>query len=160
MIYSTPTSTPLVYCIPYPSSTPTADSTPSSTPLYFITRYPSNGTASASTSPFFMMIPYPSSSPSSPPNQTLITLPIDIRGIAIGSTVIGLAGIGGLLALLRYIRPLKEKARGQDPDLVIVQPDPYDKLAHICVNPADLLEITQLLQALRKEFTVIEPRYS
>jgi hypothetical protein len=110
-----------------------------------------------------MMIPYASSSPSSAPNQTLLTPPTDIRGIAIGSTVIGLAGIGGILALLRYMRPLKDKAKAQekqDPDLVIVQPDPYDKLAHICVNPADLLEITQLLQALRKEFTVIEPRYT
>jgi hypothetical protein len=112
-----------------------------------------------------MMIPYASSSPSSAPvsNQTLITPPVDITGIAIGSTVISLAGIGGILALYKYMRPLKEKARGQEkqePDLVIVQPDPYDKLAHICVNPADLLEITQLLQSLRKDFTVIEPRYS
>lgn len=109
-----------------------------------------------------MMIPYASSSPSSAPvsNQTLVTAPIDITGIAIGSTVISLAGIGGILALYKYMRPLKEKARGQEPEVVIVQPDPYDKLAHICVNPADLLEITQLLQALRKEFTVIEPRYT
>ena len=111
-----------------------------------------------------MMIPYPSSSPSSAPNQTLVSAPVDVTGIAIGSTVIGIAGIGGLLALYKYLRPLKEKGKDQDkkkqnPDLVIVQPDPYDKLAHICVNPADLLEITQLLQSLRKEFTVIEPRY-
>ena len=161
MIYITPTSTPLVYCIPYPSSTPTAESTPTSTPLYFITRYPSNATASASTSPFFMMIPYASSSPSSAPvsNQTLVTEPIDIRGIAIGSTVISVAGIGSILALYRYMRPLKEKKKmTQEPEVVIVQPE--DKLAHICVNPADLLEITQLLQALKKEFTVIEPNYS
>jgi len=161
MIYVTPTSTPLIYCIPYPSSTPTAESTPTSTPLYFITRYPSNATASASTSPFFMMIPYASSSPSSAPvsNQTLVTEPIDIRGIAIGSTVIGVAGLGSLLALYKYLRPLKEKKRAmQEPEVVIVQPE--DKLAHICVNPADLLEITQLLQSLKKEFTVIEPNYS
>jgi len=107
-----------------------------------------------------MMIPYASSSPSSAPvsNQTLVTEPIDIRGIAIGSTVIGIAGIGSILALLRYMRPLKGKAKAQEPDVVIVQPE--DKLAHICVNPADLLEITQLLQALKKEFTVIEPNYS
>jgi len=167
MIYSTPTSTPLIYCIPYPSSTPTAESTPTSTPLYFMTRYPSNATASASTSPFFMMIPYVSSSPSSAPapNQTLVTPPLDITGIAIGSTVIGLAGIGGLLALLHYMRPCLEKAKdhknqSQEPDVVIVQPDPYDKLAHICVDPADLLEITQFLQSLKKEFIVIEPRYT
>ena len=118
-----------------------------------------------------MMIPYASSSPSSAPvsNQTLVTEPIDIRGIAIGSTVIGLAGIGSILALLHSMRPLLDKAKdhknhknhkNQEPDLVIVQPDPYDKFAHICVNPADLLEITQLLQSLRKEFTVIEPNYS
>ena len=111
-----------------------------------------------------MMIPYPSSSPSSAPNQTLITAPIDVTGIAIGSTVIGVAGIGGLLALYKYLRPLKEKGKNgakekQDPDIVI-QPDPYDKLAHICVNPADLLEITQVLQSLQKDFIVIEPRYS
>ena len=108
------------------------------------------------------MILYASTTPSSAPvsNQTLVTAPIDITGIAIGSKVIGLAGIGGLLALLRYIRPLKDKALAQDPDLVIVQPYPYDKLAHICVDPVDLLEITQLLQSLRKEFIVIEPRYS
>jgi hypothetical protein len=111
-----------------------------------------------------MMIPYASSSPSSAPvsNQTLITPPVDITGIAIGSTVIALSGIGGLLALLHYMRPLLEKAKAQEkqePDLVIVRPDPYDKLAHICVNPADLLEITQLLQSLQKEFIVIEPRY-
>ena len=93
----------------------------------------------------------------------------DIRGIAIGSTVIGLAGIGSLLVLYTYLRPLLEKAKNkdlrqkqqqqqqQDPDVI---PDPYDKLAHICVNPADLLEITQLLQSLQKEFLVIEPRYS
>ncbi len=161
MIYVTPTSTPLIYCIPYPSSTPTAESTPTSTPLYFITRYPSNATASASTSPFFMMIPYASSTPSSAPvsNQTLVTEPVDIRGIAIGSTVISLAGIGSILALYRYMRSLKgEKRTMQEPEVVIVQPE--DKLAHICVNPADLLEITQLLQSLRKEFTVIEPNYS
>ena len=167
MIYSTPTSTPLIYCIPYPSSTPTAESTPTSTPLYFMTRYPSNATASASTSPFFMMIPYASTTPSSAPvsNQTLLTPPLDITGIAIGSTVIGLAGIGGLLALLHYMRPLLERAKdhknqSQEPDVVIVQPDPYDKLAHICVDPADLLEITQFLQSLKKEFIVIEPRYT
>jgi hypothetical protein len=116
-----------------------------------------------------MMIPYASTTPSSAPvsNQTLITAPIDITGIAIGSTVIGLAGIGGILALLRYMRPLLDKAKnhknhknqGQDPEDVIVQPDPYDKLAHICVDPVDLLEITQLLQSLKKEFIVIEPRY-
>ena len=112
-----------------------------------------------------MMIPYASTTPSSAPvsNQTLITPPLDITGIAIGSTVIGLAGIGGLLALLHSMRPFLEKVKdhkNQEPDVVIVQPDPYDKLAHICVNPADLLEITQLLQSLQKEFTVIEPRYS
>jgi len=109
-----------------------------------------------------MMIPYASTTPSSAPvsNQTLITPPLDITGIAIGSTGIGLAGIAGLLALLRYMRPLKDKAKNQDPDVVIVQPDPYDKLAHICVNPADLLEITQLLQSLKKGFIVIEPRYT
>jgi hypothetical protein len=108
-----------------------------------------------------MMIPYASTTPSSVPvsNQTLVTAPIDVTGIAIGSTVIGLAGIGSLLALYKYLRPLKEKAKDQKPNVVVIQPDPYDKLAHICVNPADLLEITQLLQALRKEFTVIEPRY-
>jgi hypothetical protein len=111
-----------------------------------------------------MMIPYASTTPSLPPisNQTLITPPVDITGIAIGSTVIGLAGIGGILALLHYMRPLLEKAKPQEkqePDLVIVQPDPYDKLAHICVDPVDLLEITQLLQSLKKEFIVIEPRY-
>ena len=110
------------------------------------------------------MIPYASTTPSLPPisNQTLITPPVDITGIAIGSTVIGLAGIGGILALLHYMRPLLEKAKPQEkqePDLVIVQPDPYDKLAHICVDPVDLLEITQLLQSLKKEFIVIEPRY-
>jgi len=107
-----------------------------------------------------MMIPYASSSPSSAPvsNQTVVTEPNDIRGIAIGSTVISLAGIGSILALYRYMRPLKERAENQDPEVVIVQPE--DKLAHICVNPADLLEITQLLQSLRKEFTVIEPNYS
>lgn len=112
------------------------------------------------------MIPYPSSSPSSAPNQTLVSAPVDVTGIAIGSTVIGIAGIGGLLALYKYLRPLlekgkdkdKSKGKAQDPDIVI-QPDPYDKLAHICVNPADLLEITQLLQSLQKDFIVIEPRY-
>ena len=109
-----------------------------------------------------MMIPYASTTPSSAPvsNQTLITPPLDITGIAIGSTAIGLAGIGGLLALLHSMRPLKEKAKDQEPNAVVIQPDPCDKLAHICVNPADLLEITQLLQSLQKEFTVIEPRYS
>jgi hypothetical protein len=114
-----------------------------------------------------MMIPYASSSPSSAPvsNQTLVTPPLDITGIAIGSTVIGLAGIGGLLALLHSIRPLLERVKdhknqNQDPEDVIVQPDPYDKLAHICVDPVDLLEITQLLQSLKKEFIVIEPRYT
>ena len=111
------------------------------------------------------MIPYASTTPSSAPisNQTLVTPPLDITGIAIGSTVIGLAGIGGLLALLHYMRPLLERAKdhkNQEPDVVIVQPDPYDKLAHICVDPADLLEITQFLQSLKKEFTVIEPRYT
>ena len=114
-----------------------------------------------------MMILYASTTPSSAPvsNQTLVTPPLDITGIAIGSTVIGLAGIGGILALLRYMRPLLDKAKNyknqnQDPEDVIVQPDPYDKLAHICVDPADLLEITQLLQLLKKEFIVIEPRYT
>jgi hypothetical protein len=108
-----------------------------------------------------MMIPYASTTPSSAPvsNQTLVTAQIDITGIAIGSTGIGLAGIGGLLALLRYMRPRLDKAKDQDPEIVIVQEE-QDKLAHICVNPADLLEITQLLQALKKEFTVIEPRYT
>ena len=108
-----------------------------------------------------MMIPYPSSSPSSAPNQTLITAPIDVTGIAIGSTVIGVAGIGGLLALYKYLRPLKEKGKnGAKDPAIVIQPDPYDKLAHICVNPADLLEITQVLQSLQKDFIVIEPRYS
>jgi hypothetical protein len=111
-----------------------------------------------------MRIPYASTTPSSAPisNQTLVTSPTDIRAIAIGSTVIGLAGIGGLLALYKYLRPLLEKAKNQDQDQepeIMVVPE-SDKLAHICVNPADLLEITQLLQSLRKEFTVIEPRYS
>ena len=111
-----------------------------------------------------MMIPYASTTPSSAPvsNQTLVTPPVDITGIAIGSTVISLAGIGGILALYKYMKPLLEKAKAQEkqePDLVIVQPDPYDKLAHICVDPVDLLEITQLLQSLKKEFIVIEPRY-
>jgi hypothetical protein len=108
-----------------------------------------------------MMIPYASTTPSSAPvsNQTLITPPLDITGIAIGSTGIGLAGIAGLLALLRYMRPLKGKNQHQNPEVVIVQEE-QDKLAHICVNPADLLEITQLLLSLKKEFMVIEPRYS
>jgi hypothetical protein len=73
-----------------------------------------------------MMIPYASSSPSPAPNQTLITPPVDITGIAIGSTVIALSGIGGILALLHYMRPLLEKAKhkNQEPEVVIVQPDP------------------------------------
>jgi len=104
-----------------------------------------------------MMIPYPSTTPSSAPNQTTITEPIDIRGIAIGSTVIGLAGLGSLFALYKYLRPLKEGGKDEEPQIVVISES--DKLAHICVNPADLLEITQLLQSLKKEFTVIEPRY-
>ena len=105
-----------------------------------------------------MMIPYPSSSPSPVSNQTLVTAPIDVTGIAIGSTVIGLAGIGSIAALLRYLTPKKKEKNNQEVQLSVSVEE--DKLAHICVNPADLLEITQLLQSLRKEFTVIEPRYS
>ena len=166
------TETPLVYCLPYPSSTPTADVTPTSTPLFLITPWPTNGSATPSTSPFFMMIPYPSSSPK-PVNATFLNVPAeDIAGIAIGATAVGALTIGSGFLLLRSLNPPRrvtrqeqqEQSEEQELQLELElelqrqrqqQEQPGDEeVTYICVNSSELEEIKQLLVANRKRFMV------
>jgi len=124
-----------------------------------MTRYPSNGTASASTSPFFMMIPYPSSS-SKPINVTVYESPVDVVGLAVGGTAIAALGIGLAFFLYRYLRPNDKKSDQVENTIIteetetVVIKEQNDGLAHICVNPSELEDIKQLLLAHNKAFLI------
>lgn len=143
-------STPLVYCIPYPSSTSSATETPSNSPRFLITPWPTNGSASPSTSPFFQMIPYPSVSP----NQTIVEIPAttDTVGIAVGSVAIGAISFTVLLVSYQYFMP-KRKTQDESAQVVVLEPDD-EALTPIYVNPGDLEEIKQLLLLHRKPFAI------
>jgi hypothetical protein len=165
-ISSSPTSTPLVYCVPYPSSTPTAFETPTSTPLVMITPWPlqQNGSVSPSTSPLFMMIPYPSSSPL-PFNVTAAaTAPIDVTPMVVTGVAVGALGVGSVLFLLQYLKKApkptikaeekreEEKDKQEKGEVEVHMPD---ALTYLCINTADLEDVTFLLNLFRKQFRLV-----
>jgi hypothetical protein len=160
------TETPLVYCIPYPSSTPTAFQTPTSTPLVLITPWPTNGSATASTSPFFMMIPYPSLSPL--PiliNGTATTDSFDLTAMIVTGVAVGTMGIGSVALLFQYINPpqkakeAKQEANQEEiqKEIQITEVNMPDPLTYLCINTADLEDVTFLLTTFRKRFQVLSP---
>ena len=86
-----------------------------------------------------------------------------VGGVAIGA--LGIGGFGGILMLLRYLKP-HSKARGtldgqvearaeekEEKNTVKIQIE--EGIAYICVKSADLEEIKQLLFAFKKEYQVL-----
>jgi hypothetical protein len=125
-----------------------------------------------------MMIPYPSSSPI-PVNSTAEAGSFtDITGTIVGSVAIGALGVGTVFAVFQYMKtksPQKsdgqelprqesnpqeptslERSTLQEPAQVPeIKVDP-EELSYLCVNTADLEEITQILATFKKRFHVIQ----
>ena len=152
ILMNSSSATPLVYCIPYPSSTSSATETPSNSPLFLITPWPTNGSATPSTSPLFMMVPYPSVYP----NQTIVDIPAitDTVGIAVGSAAIGAISFSVLLVTYQYFMPKRKPTKDEDQAQVIVLEPDDEGLIPVYVNPCDLEEIRYLLTLHRKPFAI------
>jgi len=123
-----------------------------------ITPWPSNGSASASTSPLFMMIPYPSSSPL-PVNVTVINEPFDIVGTVVSGIAIGTLSISSLFLLYQYLKSRQiskgsdNKNKEDDPTSIKIRLN--NGLSYICVDSNEIEDIKKLLIINSVRFRII-----
>ena len=130
-----------------------------------ITPWPLNGSATATTSPFFMMIPYPSSSPS-PINATAANEnPIDVTPTIVTGVAVGALGVGSVLFLLQYLKKAKvtqarveeeNKGKEEKEETQKTEVQMPDALTYLCINTVDLDDVTFLLTLFKKRFQVID----
>ncbi len=109
------------------------------------------------------MVPYPSVSP----------IPIVVNGtdtaadrtaIIVTSVAVGALGLTSVAVLIQYLQvkqPASKKqeeqeSRAEEPELPEIKIDPQE-LSYICVNTADLEEITQILTTFKKRFVIQGP---
>jgi hypothetical protein len=126
-----------------------------------ITPWPTNGSATPSTSPFFMMIPYPSSSPIPiVVNGTDTVEPADRIATIVTSVAVGTMGVTAVVALIQYLKvrsPAKqEEVREVEQQIPEIKVEPAE--TYICINTVDLEEITQILTTFKKRFHVMQER--
>jgi hypothetical protein len=123
-----------------------------------ITPWPSNGSASASTSPLFMMIPYPSSSPL-PVNVTVINEPFDVIGTVVSGIAIGTLSISSLFLLYQYLKSRQiskgndNKNKEDDPTSIKIRLN--NGLSYICVDSNEIEDIKKLLIINSVRFRII-----
>ena len=113
-----------------------------------------------------MMIPYPSSSPL-PFNATAAAAnPIDVTPTVVTGVAVGALGVGSVLFLLQYLKKAKvptteakaeeeEEKEGKE-GIQEIEVQMPDALTYLCINTADLEDVTFLLTLFKKRFHVID----
>ena len=121
-----------------------------------------------------MMIPYPSLSPL--PflvNGVAASGPLDTTAIVITGVAIGALGIGSAALLFQYLKPppkakeddkKENKQANQDAnqeemqkEIQVTEVNMPDPLTYLCINTADLEDVTFLLTTFRKRFQLLSP---
>jgi hypothetical protein len=116
-----------------------------------------------------MMIPYPSLSPL--PiliNGTATTDSFDLTAMIVTGVAVGTMGIGSVALLFQYLKP-PPKAKIDDnanqdanqdeiqKEIQITEVQMPDPLIYLCINTADLEDVTFLLTTFRKRFQLLSP---
>jgi len=113
------------------------------------------------------MIPYPSTSPLpfSINGSAIAAATVDVTPTVVTGVAVGALGVGSILFLLQYVKKLKvpqakaggpdkqEENQTQEEEVEVNMPD---ALTYLCINTADLEDVTFLLTLFKKRFHLID----
>ena len=107
------------------------------------------------------MIPYPSSShvPVLINESAAAATPLEVAGTVIGGVAIGALGIGSIAVLFQHLKrapKLSDRKEEEKKDKEEVEVHMPDALTYLCINTADLEDVTFLLTIFKKRFHVID----
>jgi hypothetical protein len=108
-----------------------------------------------------MMIPYASSSPLPFNGTATATAPIDVTPTVVTGVAVGALGVGSVLFLLQYLKKapkptIKAEEKREEKEEEEVEVNMPDALTYLCINTADLEDVTFLLNLFRKRYHLID----